>query len=403
MRKKAKYPNIERIDYETRAPKKSQTIHAWEVFLNVNGERRVKIFSDSKFGGKKKALETAISYRDACLLTYQNMRSLATYRRLGLRKHNDKTEDVGVSLAKDRKILTDGTERVTYAWQAQWVGADGRHRSKRFTINKYGDEEAYRLAQKAREEGLEEKRKEFDKLGYHIPSVPHALNAPDDPNIKVWRYMDFTKLVSMLIHSGLFFSKIDNLDDPFEGSYSLPNVLWRKNFYKGDGPTWEELDINNKDVRQRLVINCWHMSEYESAAMWKLYSKSNEAICIQSTYNKLRQSLDSSIILGIVQYINYERDMIPEGNYHYPYLYKRESFEHERELRAIKTLDTKLTSDGIFVKTDLNDLIETVYIAPSSPDWFKELVENVLRHFGLPTYVERSQLDAIPLEGISLR
>ena len=45
------------------------------------------------------------------------------------------------------------------------------------------------------------------------------FTAPNDPNIHIWRYMDFTKFVSMLQKGGLIFSRADKLGDPFEGFY----------------------------------------------------------------------------------------------------------------------------------------------------------------------------------------
>ena len=48
------------------------------------------------------------------------------------------------------------------------------------------------------------------------------------------------------------------------------------------------------------------MNENESAAMWKLYSSSSEAVCIRSTYRRLRLCLPQCVLVGEVNYINYE-------------------------------------------------------------------------------------------------
>jgi hypothetical protein len=44
-----------------------------------------------------------------------------------------------------------------------------------------------------------------------------------------------------------------------------------------------------KRAVEQNLISCWHMNEHESAAMWKLYSSSNDAVCIRSVYRHLRQ------------------------------------------------------------------------------------------------------------------
>jgi hypothetical protein len=55
---------------------------------------------------------------------------------------------------------------------------------------------------------------------------------PEPPaETRVWRYMDFVKFVAMLEHGGLYFSRADLLDDPFEGTFtpgSGPPGLARK-------------------------------------------------------------------------------------------------------------------------------------------------------------------------------
>lgn len=63
------------------------------------------------------------------------------------------------------------------------------------------------------------------------------------------------------------------------------------------------------------------MNESESAAMWRLYARTEEAICIQSTYKRLRESLNEApvkergqLFLGTVEYIDYEGECLPDDN-----------------------------------------------------------------------------------------
>lgn len=93
----------------------------------------------------------------------------------------------------------------------------------------------------------------------------------------------------------------------------------------------------NKQWPKYIAINCWHMNEHESAAMWKLYLKSNEGIAVQSSYNKLRDCIidDEQVLVGMVKYLDYEAEHIDPGNILSAFVYKRKSFEHEREVRAL--------------------------------------------------------------------
>ena len=171
---------------------------------------------------------------------------------------------------------------------------------------------------------------------------------------------------------------------------------------------------------QWTYVNCWHINEMESAAMWKLYARTEEAICVQSTYARLRDCLNSSptckndyLYIGKVQYIEYQEDSFPDpNNMLHSVMHKRRSFEHERELRAvISRVPTgeprRLPADpqredfpdktGVWVTISLEQLIEKINVAPSSPSWFHDLVRKVVLRHKLDKQVEKSDLDASPL------
>lgn len=230
-----------------------------------------------------------------------------------------------------------------------------------------------------------------------------VFTPPDDPTTKIWRHMDFTKFVSMLENEGLFFARVDCLDDPFEGSYARGNEAIRNLIpeeYRAHPFVFGQMRSAAKWLSQRVVVNCWHMSEYESAAMWKLYARTEEAICIQSTYERLRHCLPNKVYIGQVKYIDYEREYIPEGNLFWPFMHKRRSFEHERELRAVTVLWPResgaLPESGIWVRVDLNHLIEKIYVAPAAPPWFSDLASKVVARYALDKPVIQSSLNAEP-------
>ena len=143
--------------------------------------------------------------------------------------------------------------------------------------------------------------------------------------------------------------------------------------------------------------------------MWKLYLKSDEGIAVQSSYRKLRDSIidDEKIYLGLVKYIDYETEWIQVGNVLSPFVHKRKSFEHEREIRAIVVkwpigekgldFDRETISHGVKIRVDIERLIERIYVAPSSPEWFADLVRGLVRKYGYDFEVVHSNLDAQPL------
>ncbi|HEX73624.1 MAG TPA: DUF2971 domain-containing protein [Dehalococcoidia bacterium] len=240
-----------------------------------------------------------------------------------------------------------------------------------------------------------------------------VFEKPEDENAKIWRYMDFNKFVSLLDKSALFFSRADKLGDPFEGSYSKANVRLRPEVYKDKIPanvlkTFSEF---SKLHIRFTAINCWHLNEYESAAMWKLYLKSDDGIALRSTFKGLKDCLkdeNENIFIGKVKYIDYETEWMPEGNSFYPFLHKRKSFENEQELRAIIQKyrykkngeigwSTPPFDDGVYVKVDLSVLIDKIYLAPTSPRWLFELVKSVTKMYKLDRDVLQSSLDDVPV------
>lgn len=243
-----------------------------------------------------------------------------------------------------------------------------------------------------------------------------VFEKPDDENIKIWRYLDFTKFVSLLDKQSLFFTRADRLPDPFEGSYSKVNIELRPVIYK-DIPKdsfdnmQRQFQIFSKEIRKFTIISSWHMNEYESAAMWKLYLKTHEGVAVQSTFRRLTESFhnyeEDDVFIGKVKYIDYQTEWLPEGNSFYPFLHKRKSFEHERELRAIiqkfPTKDDKidLTQEifdvGAYIAVDLEILLEKIFVSPTAPKWFTDVVNSIMSKYNLKKEVIQSSLTGGPV------
>jgi hypothetical protein len=130
-----------------------------------------------------------------------------------------------------------------------------------------------------------------------------SFRLPADKDMPIWRYMDLAKYLSMLDRRGLFFSRATLLGDPFEGSSTKMMVAQREYVrnnratdpalaaYKNMPETAFNVSYFYEGMVPKYLISCWHMNEHESAALWKLYSGSNEAVCIRSTYRRLRKCL----------------------------------------------------------------------------------------------------------------
>jgi hypothetical protein len=207
----------------------------------------------------------------------------------------------------------------------------------------------------------------------------------------------------------LFFPTAIHFNDQFEGSFSFVNKKLRPLIYKHLGIKQDINEIGQfyKNLRSWVGISCWHMNEFESAGMWSLYSKMDESICIQSTYQKLRDLLNKDIKIGEVRYVDYNKEWIPEKDILSPFFYKRKSFEHERELRAIinfsgksdfnnLTLPDRQLVEGDLVNLDLRKLIENIFVSPNSSNWFYDLVKNIVAVYNFKIPVVRSSLEEEP-------
>lgn len=245
-----------------------------------------------------------------------------------------------------------------------------------------------------------------------MPYEDHNFfSKPEDLTKKVWRYMDFTKFVSLLEKHELWFTRTDKLKDPFEGTLSKMS-LYIDGVVPEQSAEYDRLvkivrDSQN-EWRKWIVVNCWHLNEYESAAMWSLYIKSDCGIAIQSTFDKLTRSFDGypekSVYAGLVHYRDYDIANVPVTFPFTAAMYKRVSFEHEKEVRALiinkekeVALDAEPIFEGLSVPVDLDTLIERIYVAPQVGDWAYELVKNIASKYDMNKPICHSSLDDVPL------
>ena len=218
----------------------------------------------------------------------------------------------------------------------------------------------------------------------------------DDQTI-IWKYLDLSKFLDLIISSKMFLSRSDKFEDQYEGTFSEP--------------TFEEIKLllhNNpqyldtyKDKRKNIVISSWHTNPYESFAMWQIFTKNNEGLAIQSTIGRLKQSIQNQenqidLHIGEVKYIDYKKEYIPFKDNYFPFLYKRKSFQYENEVRLIAdaTNLNKHINEGLKIDIDVDKLIEQLYIHPRSQNWYKNLVETIVNRLQYKFPIAKSDLES---------
>lgn len=236
----------------------------------------------------------------------------------------------------------------------------------------------------------------------------HPVFIEPKKNAKIWRYMDITKFLSILNEKSLFFSRMDFLGDPFEGS--LPTTQRQEKIGIGSSLPFHDY------LRKTTYVYSFHLNEHESAALWSIYTKAKQGVAIQSTFQRFCNCLSeytlNDVYIGMVNYIDYSKEIIPlEKNILPPLIYKRSSFEYEKELRALiwnpnqykryrnlsRENEVKKLPVGFYVPINLDVFIGKIYIAPTSPPWIKSLLTSIIKKYGINKRIHQSNLDKSPV------
>jgi len=248
-----------------------------------------------------------------------------------------------------------------------------------------------------------------------------------DPNTTIWRYFDFPKFTSLLIDQALYFSRANLLGDPLEGSFTRAREAERQSLLKNppDGQTRDQLKkIFQHNARisasmpNSTYINCWHLGDHESMAMWGGYGGGPYGIAIRSTFRILDEIIPSQIkganfegthvedpiYIGRVKYVDYssEIEKIPdEFNCFAPFMCKALAYKHETEVRAVFNSPSYMFKNdsprGLFIDVDIKTLVQSIVISPLAPEWFKSVIENMCTKFGFSFQVEQSNISTLPI------
>lgn len=248
------------------------------------------------------------------------------------------------------------------------------------------------------------------------------------PETKLWRYMDLAKFLSLLEMSSLFFTRVDHFKDPYEGALGVlsnekawldENLAIRKMVRRGEylnlsekelqeivKKEFDEVRHGEREFRTSYYVNCWHASDFESEAMWQLYTRDNkQGVAIQTTFERLYNAFcdDDNLHFGLVNYINfkkYNNGTSSKKLDSYAALWcKRESFAHEREFRVMiqDMRKTAFRDRDKYLKVDINQLVENVYISPEADKWFVDLINDIIMNrYNLDLNVIQSELSQPP-------
>ena len=247
------------------------------------------------------------------------------------------------------------------------------------------------------------------------PSKPIVVSEELVPNSTVvWRYFKFERFVDILESHSLWFSRPFGFDDQWEGLFPPSYIRRTRQYAAANGIPFEEFD---RDFCKRLLlhrcghfVNCWHMSDHESDAMWKLYALAKKGVAIQSTVGDVNGCVRPHNS-GRVIYYDPSHD-VRSATIFGPHdiLFKRNAFAWEQEYRfwfddaeviekieagmAIREED--LTKGRLIGITDMERLIKTIVVAPGASDAFIEQIRSACAEHQMTwlwNLIERSYSD----------
>jgi hypothetical protein len=224
----------------------------------------------------------------------------------------------------------------------------------------------------------------------------HQNLPPVDTSKRIWHYYTLPKFLSLLSKSSLYMCRQDKFDDSFEGVMTNKDVA----FFESKVP-----GITNSMKGDSLgctYSNCWTLSEVDEYVLWSTYASLSDGVAVQSTVSRLITALDPDeprhVYVSKVQYIDYESDYSFKltggyANMIAPHFSKRPYFSAEKELRAMYWDNEgryATSPEGLYFIVDLNQLIESVYVAPSAKSWYKDIIEELLNKYNLEKEVRKS-------------
>jgi hypothetical protein len=153
---KSKFKSISRIDTPTKRT------HGWYVRVYFNRTMHSKFFSDSLYGGSEEALEEAISCRNEI---EQKIGKPRTDRHVVTASPRNQSGVIGVQRKIKRSRSRHGKVSECEVYEVTWNPEPNVIRRTSVSIDRYGDEEAFRRACAIRRE------KEREMYGREIQTM----------------------------------------------------------------------------------------------------------------------------------------------------------------------------------------------------------------------------------------
>lgn len=211
------------------------------------------------------------------------------------------------------------------------------------------------------------------------------------PDAKLYRYTTLESFMAFVESEKVHLTKVKLWDDKWEV------ILSRLPTEKDNG----ELGFSIYSFWMLLYGQCWSLVN-ESDAMWRIYSQSKTGIQIATSVGKF--NLIGGFkrgYLGKVAYFENPAELLElassNTNPFSEAMYKRQAFEHEREVRFLTHSDFLTPSQptesaSISLPVDISAFIEGITIDPRAEDWYLDALTKYCERIGLSVKPVKSKL-----------
>ncbi|AIK16054.1 hypothetical protein GZ59_43670 [Pectobacterium atrosepticum] len=268
-----------------------------------------------------------------------------------------------------------------------------------------------------------------------------------DDSVRLQRYMNFAKFISLLDNREIFLCKTSLFEDELEGGFTvidemlsdgsaaiLDNVVnnllptvnkqtleerEERNKISADVMKHveeepyhtvfgdiEKKDFSHQELHERIKdfidVCCWHSNEKESMAMWKIYGEDDFAVCVITDVGNIKRSIiknkEYKILIAKVKYLIYEDEHFKQEHPLAQYMHKTDFYSYENEVRIIgydptSNIYEERKASGTRIGVNLQELVQEIRVSSTAPDWFLGLVRSICKKFSLDVQVCRSGIN----------
>ncbi len=261
------------------------------------------------------------------------------------------------------------------------------------------------------------------------------INEPKSKHQFLWKYFDLHRFIYLLTKQELFFTRLDKLDDPFEGLSTrflrsnleiskLENTARHYNALtnssdehiekvKAVGELVKKYTTELSQTKQ--YVNCWFAGDRESMAMWNLYSN-QDSVALKVDFDSIKENFEDSFknfislnknnISVIGDEITYLKlnpfdEKLKKQNLKYSALKKDLSYAYENEYRFLivtkeseTEFETEIELRKLFfsVPVKLENLKMTIIAHPKMENWKFENLKELLKLNNLNVELTKSPI-----------